>query len=293
MQKWVVNSLIVAVVAVFAAIWVVPDGRLRVIFCNVGQGDATLVQWRNIQLLIDGGPDSQVAQCLANHMPFYDHRIEEVVLTHPDSDHYKGLISVIQRYDVTYFVTGEEKGEDVEYRDLLAMAEDKKVKIKHLTAGERMEWKLGKEKLVAKTMWPTDKFLAEHLVQKENVLGADTDGTDLNRFSEVQKISFGNFEVLVTGDADAPIQPEMMASGGFGKVDVLKVPHHGSKTGLNKEWLEMVGPDLAIISVGKNNFGHPAPETIKMLEEAGVKVMRTDKSGDIVVISDGKKWWVK
>ena len=77
-------------------------------------------------------------------------------------------------------------------------------------------------------------------------------------------------------------------------IELLQVPHHGSKTGLDNDFLDRVRPRLAVVSVGKNNrYGHPSEEILKILRNKDIKKLRTDLNGEIETISDGKGWWVK
>ena len=76
-------------------------------------------------------------------------------------------------------------------------------------------------------------------------------------------------------------------------VDYIKVPHHGSKNGLTESLLNAVEPELAVISVGKNSYGHPHKEILKLLEDNNIRVLRTDELGDVVVVTDGEKIWIK
>jgi beta-lactamase superfamily II metal-dependent hydrolase len=92
--------LILAVVLVWSAAFVVPDQKLHIVACDVGQGDGILLYLGQAQILVDGGPNGSIVGCLERHMPFWDRRIELVVLTHPQSDHYGGLINVFENYEV-------------------------------------------------------------------------------------------------------------------------------------------------------------------------------------------------
>lgn len=98
--KLTFTLLLLILAAVYLAITQLPDKNLHLIACNVGQGDAILLTYGSIQILTDGGPDKNVLTCLGKYMPFYDHKIEMVISTHPDADHLTGLISVIQNYKV-------------------------------------------------------------------------------------------------------------------------------------------------------------------------------------------------
>ena len=94
----------------------------------------------------------------------------------------------------------------------------------------------------------------------------------------------------MAGDADEKVQDEIMAASKIPKVEVLKVPHHGARTALREDFLKMLSPKLAIISVGKNHFGHPATELIEKLKSIGVGVLRTDREGEIEITTDGSSW---
>lgn len=103
----------------------------------------------------------------------------------------------------------------------------------------------------------------------------------------VGKVSFGQFDALLTADVDPANYPDVT------EVEVVKVPHHGSKYQWNEGWWKKVNPALAVISVGKNSFGHPTPEVLDGLKDLGIKTLRTDQVGDVEVISDGRVWRVK
>ena len=98
MRKFIFLAIIAILIWLAVFLW--PDDQLHLVFCNVGQGDAILISRGFKQILIDGGPDEKVIQCLSNNLPFWDRKIELVVSTHPDSDHITGLISVLERYQV-------------------------------------------------------------------------------------------------------------------------------------------------------------------------------------------------
>ena len=118
-------------------------------------------------------------------------------------------------------------------------------------------------------------------VDSGSVLGATT--TDLlNNFSLVFLLKYGQTKVLFSGDADAGIQDEILLNNNtLNRIDILKVAHHGAKTSLSDRFLEIIRPRQAIISVGKNSFGHPNPDLIKKMEKEGIKVRRTDLEGEI------------
>ena len=132
-------------------------------------------------------------------------------------------------------------------------------------------------------------------MRQGEVLGVSTD-RDLNLFSLYLHLNYGQFDLLLTGDGDSPVQSLIWQLGLETRLprnlEVLKVPHHGSKTGMTDEFINLLRPKLSVIEVGKNNYGHPNQEIISKLKRWG-KVMRSDKEGDIEVVSDGESWFVK
>lgn len=283
--------LALAAITVWAAVLTLPDNKLHAVVCDVGQGDGILIYRGTWQMVIDGGPDDKILTCLSDHMPFYDRKIEIVMATHPQADHITGLISIAKRYSVEYFVSGQEGNETQGYRDLVEeIKKHTESKLINVYTGDKI--KVGKVEF--RVVWPERSWVMAHVVGDIRVLGAKTDGTDLNGFGISGILSYGNFDVMLTADADAKIEPAEMGTGLLRRVDVLKVPHHGSKTGMTKEWLDVVRPQLAVVSVGgKNRYGHPTKEAIDMLSSVGAKIMRTDEDGSVEIVSDGIKWWIK
>ena len=278
-----------------------PDGKLHIFFCDVGQGDAIYVRMPSgADLLVDGGPSNAVLSCLGRHMPFYDRMIDVVVMTHPQKDHLFGLIEVVKRYTVKYFVTVPVANPTETYTDLKKALEAKNIFIKYPTTGTHIDF----TKVDLEVIWPESQWLNQTLslnnaevnkIREGRVLGMSTDH-DLNIFSLYLHLKYGQFDLLLTGDGDSPVQSLIWQLGFENRLprdlEVLKVPHHGSKTGMTDEFINFTRPKLSVIEVGKNSYGHPNEEIISKLRHWG-KVMRTDKEGDIEVVSDGKSWFVK
>jgi competence protein ComEC len=229
--------------------------------------------------------------CLADHVPFYDKQIELVIITHPQQDHMGGLIYVAKSYSIMQFVSVPAANPIRVYKWLIEEYESQNLTIANVYSGDKI--KVGQMQF--QVVWPTREFMAAHTAGGESkVLGVSTDGTDLNSFAIVGILSLGNFDVLLTGDADSAVGLAEMDTGLLREVEVLKVPHHGSKTGMLPEWLQVVNPQLAVISAGKNNrYGHPRAETLDLLRSFGIQTLRTDQMGDIEVVSDGKSYFVK
>lgn len=294
--KYTFLFLFASVVLVFFAAFSFTDDKLHLVFCDVGQGDAALVYRGSFQVLIDGGPDSSVLSCLSGHMPFWDRKLEIVTLTHPQEDHYAGLIDVVRRYRIDLFVAPGVDNSTAGFRTLKREIEDRKIRVMSLAGGDMLR----NGAIQIDTIWPEREWISMNTESRiENlesrILGAATAKVDLNEFSIVQRISFGDFDALLTGDIEPPVTETVAEGyGGNGGIEVLKVPHHGSKNGLTKTLLDAARPKLAVISVGKKNrYGHPHKETIKLLSEKAIKLYRTDLDGEVEIVTDGKKWWIK
>lgn len=271
-----------------------PDGKLHLVFCDVGQGDAIFIKTPdNHDLLIDGGPNNRVLECLSNNMPFYDRTVDMVILTHPQKDHLQGLLSVIDRYSIKYFVSVPVGNTSQGFSELKKKIEAKSIPVKNLYQGDNFS--MGEVKF--NILWPEREWTSEKLHnnillagKNSNVLGLSTDNKELNSFSIVLYLNYRQFDTLLTGDSDSKIQPEIVRAAQLPDVDILKFPHHGSKTGITREFLEKIRPEMTVISVGKNPWGHPTREALALLEEVKSAVARTDRQGEIEVISDGNTW---
>lgn len=260
------------------------DGKLHLIVCDVGQGDGILIRTPNgTDILIDGGPDDSILNCLAKHLPFWDRTIELMVLTHPHADHLTGLISVLQRYIVLHFVSENVVNNSAGYKKLFSLLADKNLSAKDLYTKDKI---LFTDKTILTTVWPEkDWFMTHELDSKSDI------NLDLNGFSVIQLLSYGNFKALLTGDAGFSTEDKIALK--VGKVDVLKVPHHGSKTGMSDYFLSSINPSLAIISVGaKNRYRHPNKIALDLLAKYNIKTLRTDKNGEVEVVTDGKTYSV-
>lgn len=290
--KTALIGLILLAGLVWGAILQLPDNRLHLIFCNVGQGDATLISYRAIQILIDGGPDAAgILDCLSHNLPFYDRDIEMVVLTHPEADHFTGLIDVIERYNIKQFVINGIVKDTAGFwkfrEDVLA----ERASIYSPKAGDQL--KVGP--MIFSVLWPEAKLGSELVWQlptgtdKTHVLGAVTVSGEINDTSIVMKLSFGDFDALLPGDISMKTENQLEDLSG---IEILKVAHHGSKYSTSSDFLEKIKPALAVISVGKNSFGHPTKETLARLGDYDIRILRTDEKGEIEIVSDGKGWQI-
>lgn len=290
-EKWktIFGLLILITISVWIAFLSYPEPKLRIIACDVGQGDAIVVTKGRNQILIDGGPGRSVLECLNQNMPFWDREIEVVVLTHPQEDHFGGLVEVFRRYNVQVFLASPLDSGSQGYQVLKSIVGGSTTKV--VNAATRQNIRLGS--IYLDIVWPTSDYLESKTDRLSDslVLGAVSSKQDANDFSVVLSLRFKDFDALFTGDIGPSVIDDVLATGRIKDVEYLKVPHHGSKNGLTLPLLEKAKPEVAVISVGeKNRYGHPHKEILEMLSSKNVLVERTDQNGYIIVESSGKEW---
>lgn len=288
---YLLSGIITGCILLVSFVSSLPDGKLHMFFCNVGQGDAAYIRFPdNRDMLVDGGPNDAVLGCLGRYMPFWDRHIDIVALSHPQKDHMQGLISVVRRYTVGYFVKSDISNTSEGYQELIRAISDRNIPVKSMTRGQTI--RVGTTSL--SFLWPSTEQIARMNPADANgaILGTST-GADLNDGSLVFFLRYGSFDALFPGDADVRVESRYAQYPLADRiVEVLKVPHHGAKTGMTKDFVDWVKPEIAVISVGKNTYGHPSRDVIDMLQSIDSTIHRTDQEGDIEVVSDGKNWSV-
>jgi competence protein ComEC len=305
-----VSIIITGIVIVVGFLTSLPDGKLHVVFCDVGQGDSAYIRFPDGRdMIIDGGPDKRILNCLSRHMPFWDRTVDIVELTHPQKDHMDGLLEVLKRYDVKQYIHSDVTNETDGFRELTYLLDKEHSKRYSVTAGS--ESRIGQIRMAV--LWPSASVIAmmkpiRPVSATGTVLGAVSIG-NVNDASIVLKLSYGTFDVLFTGDADNRVDDALVTHilPDPDGLEVLKVPHHGSKTGMTEGLLKALSPGaygsprcagtdvcpLAVISVGRNTYGHPGKETLEGLRQSGFRILRTDQVGDVEIVTDGRSWSVK
>jgi len=274
-----IGGIATGLVLVFQILASLPDGKLHIVFCNVGQGDAAYVMFPDGRdMLVDGGPNDKVLECLGRHMPFWDRSIDIVVLTHPENDHLRGLIAVLERYQIGYVMRSASRNPTEGFERFTKLIQSRHVTEKTVTKGERIT--VGDTRLTV--LWPSHEQI------QSRVLGASTD--HLNDDSVVVLLRYGTFDALFTGDADTRVEERYRgAELADSTLELLKVPHHGSTTAMSEAFLTSLKPRVAVISVGRNSYGHPSQDMLRMLANSAGRVLTT-LNGDREIISDGTEW---
>lgn len=244
---------------------------LEVSFFDIGQGDSIFIETpQGHQILIDGGPSSKVLEKLGEEMPFSDKTIDLIILTHPEHDHIGGLIEVLERYKVENIMWTGIIRETKEYGAWIEAVEEEEANVIIAKAGQKIE----AGEVLIYILYPFESL--EGKVVKE-----------VNNSSVVARLVFDQNSFLFTGDIFKSVEKELIKREEL-KSDILKVGHHGSKTSSSKEFIENVLPEIAVIQSGRDNhYGHPHPETLEVLENYDIKVLRTDKESDIKILSNG------
>lgn len=276
--KAIVTGLVIMLILVWIAAASLPDGKLHVVFFDVGQGDAIFIQSpTGRQVLIDGGPDpATLLARLGGQMPFWDRSLDVVILTHPDADHLTGLVPVLERYRVGQVFDAAPPSHTSTYTRWQDLLTEKAIPVLDSRAGTQVA--LGGD-VTLTVLHPGQKLIT----------GTEADS---NNNSVVTRLVMGQVSMLLPGDIEAEAERELIRCGQPLHSAVLKIPHHGADTSSTTAFLEAVNPQLVVISVGQDNrFGHPAPEVLARL--AAHTVLRTDERGNIEIITDGQNLWVR
>lgn len=285
-----------ALLAAQVYVWTRADSRLDpdlalFISCDVGQGDATLIQLGSFQMLVDAGQTSQVLDCLTRFMPKHDHKIEIVVATHADSDHIKGFDAVFIEYLVgeIWIVPLPKKTAEFEAFMLSVSRKIKQgSKVRYVNRGDVFTFgDFIKMVLLSPRVDQTVKKIDfEHFTEttlsdsfEQNTENSEWD----NDRSIVIKLDIFDVSILLTGDIEKKTEQALLAAGLIDKIYLLKVAHHGSNTSTTVDFLNKAQPEIATVSSGQNNkYGHPSPEVLANLLERGTKILRTDQLSHIV-----------
>ena len=269
------------------------DGKLRVDFLDVGQGDSALVTMPDgTTLLIDGGgkpnffksnSDDQseavdrdvrsIGETVVSEHLWWRglDRVDYVLATHADADHIDGLNNVIRNFSVRSALVARTPGKDPEYSKFAQSLNTSNTRVETIQAGDRLQF----AGVTVNVLWP--------------YATNDVEAISANNDSVVLQLKFGENSILFTGDIEKQAEAQILAANSDLRVDVVKVPHHGSRTSSTEAFVSATSPKYAIISVGqKSMFGHPHKEVVERWAINGAQVLTTGDCGMITVTMDGK-----
>ncbi len=283
--------------------------RFHVTFLNIGQGDSALINFANGEtMLVDCGPNQKVLSELGHALPVYMRTIDYVLATHPDLDHYGGCVDVLRRYAVKHIIINGHAKTDPYYKEW-EKAVREELGADTIVMHAPQTWTIGSSTL--------------QFFSPDDSLPLSIAADDSNNYSIVFKLIANTGKTfLFTGDMEEPLEnalvekycsntstvgvgvenfqtlrapttsvdvgaryilPQQLISCPALQSDILKVGHHGSNSSSGQDFLQLVRPHTAIISVGQNKYGHPSLRVIKKLERAGAALLRTDELGAIVL----------
>jgi competence protein ComEC len=235
------------------------DPANQITFLNIGQGDSSLIQSkRGDRIVVDCGPNSKIIDQLEAKLGFWANRIDMIVITHGDKDHFGGCRDIIDRFTVgKVMINGVFDEKNKSYQELLQYIKQKDIQL--LPSIENTTITLG------------DSIELTLLNPQENLWGQNI--TNDNPESIVMLLRSQKHNVLLTGDADEYTEAKIIAQYPNLDVDILKAGHHGSKTSTSDQFLDAITPQQVIISAGVNNrYNHPSPDTIKRLENRNIEI---------------------
>lgn len=276
--KWYFLILVfTATLLVWYVVFCESRSGLVVYALNIGQGDAIFIEAENgNQILIDGGPNKKILEELGKVMPFYDRKIDAVILTHPHEDHLNGLIEVLKNYKIGAVFTSGNRGKTSAYDEFQKIIKEKNIPLFLTKQGMKFEIDSGAE--------------LDILLPVLNIINGE-----IHDQMVVGKLTYGNNSFMLTGDMEHNLENYLVSMEKENlKSDVLKIGHHGSRTSTSEEFLGWVSPKYAVISArAKNKYGHPHKEILERLNNFGVKIFRTDENGTIKIESDGENISIK
>lgn len=269
-------------------------GQLTISMLDIGQGDAVLIQTGAKNILIDTGDDKyyedgkkgkENTQLLTELQKLKIDHIDTLVMTHAHADHIGKADKVIAQYGVKELVYNGIPSTSKYFINALKAAKANGTQQVKVKAGDVLDFGSGVSfEIVSPSQSLIDEDTAAIKAKKK---------VDVNNESVVGRLTFGNFAMLFTGDAEGPVEKTMAASYGKKlKCQVLKAGHHGSKTSSTAEFLKLVQPESVVMSLGVNNqYGHPHEALLNRLQKQGIKnIYRTDANGTITIVSDGSSY---
>lgn len=241
--------------------------NVKIHYIDVGQGDSELIQIGDKNILIDAGTSDKKALDYLKSIGVT--KIDYAIATHPHEDHIGSMDDVIKAFDIGTFYSPKATTTTKTFENMVKSLKEKNLKMTVPKVGEEIT--IGKATLT---------FLAPNSDKYE----------DLNNYSIVVKLKYGNNSFIFMGDAQDISEGEMLKKQLDIQADILKVGHHGSHSSTTQPFLDKVKPKYAVISCEKgNDYGHPHKEVLTKLNDKNINIFRTDLNGTIIATSNGKE----
>jgi len=242
------------------------EGILELTMIEVGQADSFLLIQGDEVALIDCGTRSTGDDVVEHLKSVGITEIDYVIGTHPHDDHMGGMYDVITNFEIGKIIMPEIEAGEVTtnwYIKLMQEIKNEDYELEYAEVGTIYNLGDATMKIIGPITKPND---------------------NLNNYSIVMKVSYGEMDIIMTGDAETEVEEEILKSGENIDAEILKVGHHGSDTSSSEEFLDASSPDYALIStkVG-NKYAHPIKETMEKLQKRDIKVYRTDENGTVVL----------
>lgn len=238
-------------------------------FIDIGQGDSTLINVNNKNILIDSGPNSAESDLISYLKKNKIKKLDYLITTHPHEDHIGNIDSILKTFKVENFLAPKAIYDSKDFKNMIIALKEKNMNIDILSNN-------------------SSKINLGENIKVDIFSSKSTNHENINNYSPLIKISFINTSFLFTGDAEEELEQELLDNNIDS--DVLKVGHHGSSTSSSESFLSKVSPNISVISCGINNkFNHPTKETLDKLKNIDSTIYRTDEDGTIVLVSNGSK----
>lgn len=263
-------SLIFTLIFINIASWsIISDFHQQqpfVSFLDIGQGNSILISNPRTTFLYDAGPNGfKTIGEINKLLPFYKKRIDILILSHPDKDHYEGSFEILKKYNVSAIIIPPIHSEESGWLELLNLAKNKNIPIITLKKSDKIQT-------------PFENFsILNPSTYTIKTLKKDNENSLVIKFSQNNNKTF-----LLTGDITTKTENYLTNKFAL-KSDYLLIPHHGSKYSSSENFIKAIMPSLAIVQVGKNSYGHPNKETLQRLKKIGVKYWRTDLNGNLLI----------
>lgn len=252
-----------------------PNGILEVSYLDIGQGDSIYIKVNDFDILIDAGPKSDSDKLMEQLKEKNIDDFEMIIATHPHEDHIGGMTKVLNEYDVESFYMPKSQSTTKTFENMINAVKNEGLKVQVIKEG--MSFDLGE-----------GAKLEVYSPGKESY-------DNLNNYSPIMKLTYGNNTFVFTGDAEKEVEKEVLEKYSNDlKADVIKFGHHGSSTSSSAEFIEAISPKYGIISCGvDNSYGHPHREILDIINKMGIETYRTDIQGEITITSDGSSLDIK